>query len=163
LSDKIQDENSKSYFQDYYPERFSHCYGCGKLNDNGLHIKSYWDGNESVATFQPKPYHTALPGFVYGGLIASLIDCHGTGTASAAAYRKRGQEMGTEPVQRYLTGSINVRYLHPTPIDALLELRGTIDKIEERKITVTITVSANEKVCATGEVIAIKVPDHLFN
>ena len=72
-------------FQDYYPEDVAHCFGCGRLNEHGHHIKSYWDGDETVARFVPRPYHTAIPGYVYGGLIASLIDCHGTGTAAAAA------------------------------------------------------------------------------
>jgi len=31
-------------FQDYYPHELSHCYGCGRLNEHGLQIKSYWDG-----------------------------------------------------------------------------------------------------------------------
>jgi hypothetical protein len=31
--------------QDYYPDQFAHCYGCGRLNPEGLHIKSYWDGD----------------------------------------------------------------------------------------------------------------------
>jgi len=77
-------------FQDYYPDDVSHCFGCGKLNEKGHQIKSYWDGDETVAVFEPEPYHTAIPGYVYGGLIASLIDCHGTGTAAAAAYREGG-------------------------------------------------------------------------
>ncbi|HEM61758.1 MAG TPA: PaaI family thioesterase, partial [Chloroflexi bacterium] len=74
-------------FQDYYPDDLSHCYGCGRLNEYGHQIKSYWDGEETVCTFLPEPYHTAIPGFVYGGLIASLIDCHSTATAAAAKYR----------------------------------------------------------------------------
>ena len=74
-------------FQDYYTDDLSHCYGCGRLNDHGLHLKSYWENDESVAIFHPKQYHTAFPGYVYGGLIASLIDCHGIGTAAAAANR----------------------------------------------------------------------------
>ena len=74
-------------FQDYYPDSMAHCYGCGRLNEYGHQIKSYWDGDESVCHFQPKSYHIAIPGYVYGGLLASLIDCHGTGTAAAAAYR----------------------------------------------------------------------------
>lgn len=78
------------YFQDYYPDELSHCYGCGRLNEHGLQIKSAWDGEETVAYFTPRPYHTAIPGYVYGGLLASLIDCHGTGTASAAATEPRG-------------------------------------------------------------------------
>jgi len=72
-------------FQDYYPDDLSHCFGCGRLNEYGHRIRSFWDGDESIAEFTPEPYHTAIPGFVYGGLLASIIDCHGTGTASATA------------------------------------------------------------------------------
>ena len=70
--------------QDYYPEEIAVCYGCGRLNENGLQIKSYWEGDESVCRFKPRPYHTAFPGYAYGGLVASLIDCHATGTAATA-------------------------------------------------------------------------------
>ena len=80
-------------FQDTYPENVAHCYGCGRLNEHGHQIKTYWDGDETVTRFQPHPEHTAIPGFVYGGLIASLIDCHSTGTAAAAAYRAEQREM----------------------------------------------------------------------
>jgi hypothetical protein len=69
---------------------------------------SYWDEEETVAIFHPRPYHTAIPGYVYGGLIASLIDCHGTGTASAAAYRKEGREIGADPPLRFVTASLQV-------------------------------------------------------
>jgi hypothetical protein len=62
-------------FQDYYPDELSYCYGCGRLNEQGLKLKSYWDGEETVAVFNPRPYHIAIPGYVYGGLIASIIDC----------------------------------------------------------------------------------------
>ena len=62
-------------FQDYYGENVSHCYGCGSLNRHGHRIKTHWDGDESVTRFTPEPFHTAVPGYVYGGLLASLIDC----------------------------------------------------------------------------------------
>ena len=75
---------SEKAFQDTYPDNLSHCYGCGRLNPEGLQLKSYWDGEETVAHFRPRPSHMAIPGYVYGGLLASLIDCHGTGSASAA-------------------------------------------------------------------------------
>ena len=48
-------------FQDYYADDTSHCYGCGRLNADGLQIKSYWDGDESVCYFEPRPYHKAIP------------------------------------------------------------------------------------------------------
>ena len=149
-------------FQDYYPDYFSHCYGCGRMNEHGLQIKSYWDGDEAVARFLPKPYHTAIPGFVYGGLIASLIDCHSTGVAAAAAYRAEGREMDTEPPHRYLTASLHVDYLRPTPIDGLLEVRATVKEIKGRKVVIASTVSADGEVCARGEVVAVQVPDHLI-
>ena len=108
-------------FQDYYPEYFAHCYGCGSMNELGHQIKSFWDGEESVCHFQPKPYHTAIPGYVYGGLLASLVDCHGTGTAAAAGYRAENRAMDTEPPLRYLTASLHVDYLKPTPLGPVLE------------------------------------------
>ena len=88
---------SEKAFQDYYPDALSHCYGCGRLNEHGLQLKSYWDGEETVAVFHPQPYHMAIPGYVYGGLLASIIDCHGTGTAAAAAYRAEQRAMDTQP------------------------------------------------------------------
>jgi len=82
-------------FQDYYPDELSHCYGCGRLNEHGLKIRSYWDGQEAVAVLEPMPYHIGIPGYVYGGLIASVIDCHCIGTASAAALRAEGRNIET--------------------------------------------------------------------
>ncbi len=149
---------SERAFQDYYPDDLSHCYGCGRLNEHGLHIRSFWDGEESVAVFQPRPYHTAVPGYVYGGLIASLIDCHGTGTAAAAAYRAAGREMGTEPAYRYVTAALKVNYLKPTPL-AELEVRGRVKEIKGRKTVVETEVRAGGVVCAGGEVVAVQMPE----
>jgi acyl-coenzyme A thioesterase PaaI-like protein len=146
-------------FQDYYPGDFAMCYGCGRLNEHGLQIKSYWDGEEAVCTFTPKPYHTAVPGFVYGGLIASLIDCHGTGTAAAAAYRARGRAWDSEPPLRFVTGSLHVDYLRPTPIEGPLELRARVKEIKGRKVVVSTTVSVHGEVCARGEVVAVEIPE----
>ena len=100
--------NDAKAFQDYYPEELSHCYGCGRLNEQGYQLKSRWDGDESVASFTPQTYHIAIPGYVYGGLIASLIDCHGTGTAAAAAYRAAGRAMDTLPALRFVTAALQV-------------------------------------------------------
>jgi acyl-coenzyme A thioesterase PaaI-like protein len=137
----------------------AHCYGCGRLNEHGHQIKSYWDGEESVAHFTPEPYHTAIPGYVYGGLIASLIDCHSTGTAAAAAYRAENRAMDTLPALRYLTASLHVDYLKPTPLGVTLELRGQVKEIKGRKAVITTTLSADGELCARGEVVAVQVPE----
>ena len=149
-------------FQDYYPAELSYCYGCGRLNEHGLQLKSHWDGDETVAIFYPKSHHIAIPGYVYGGLIASIIDCHGTGTAAAAAYRAEGREMGTEPPRRFVTASLRVEYLRPTPLGVPLEVRGMVEEIKERKVVVTATVSAEGEVCARGEVVAVRMPEHMM-
>ncbi len=149
-------------FQDYYTDGMSHCYGCGRLNEHGMQIKSCWDGNESVCVFDPKPYYTAMPGYVYGGLIASLIDCHATGTAAAAAYRAEGREMDTDPPLRFVTASLHVDYLRPTPIDKPLELRGQVREIKDRKVVVAVTLTAGGEICARGEVVAVKIPEYLI-
>ncbi len=149
-------------FQDYYPPELSHCYGCGRLNEQGYHIRSFWDGEESVAVFTPRPYHIAIPGFVYGGLLASLIDCHGTGTAAAAAYRAENRSMDTEPPLRFVTASLKVDYLKPTPLGVPLEVRGRVKDIKGRKVTVTASISAGGITCVTGEVIAVQVPPEMI-
>jgi acyl-coenzyme A thioesterase PaaI-like protein len=153
---------TQSAFQDYYPPAMNQCYGCGQHNPHGLQIRSFWDGEESVCRFKPQPYHTAIPGLVYGGLIASLIDCHSTGTAAAAVYRHEGRAMDTHPPIRCLTGSLHVDYLRPTPIDAELEVRARVKEIKGRKVVVTSTLSANGEVCARGEVVAVQAPPHLI-
>ena len=148
-------------FQDYYPEHMSHCYGCGSLNEHGHQIKTFWDGEESVTHFTPKDHHIAIPGFTYGGLLASLIDCHGTGTAAAAAYRAEGREMDTEPAHRFLTASLHVDYLKPTPLGIELEIRGKVKEIKGRKVVIEEWIIANGEITVRGEVVAVEVPDKL--
>jgi acyl-coenzyme A thioesterase PaaI-like protein len=146
-------------FQDYYPDNVAQCYGCGSQNHHGHQIKTHWEGEESVTRFTPEPYHTAIPGYAYGGLIASLIDCHSTGTAAAAMYRAEGREMDTLPPFRFVTGSLHVDYLKPTPIDGALELRGRVKEIRGRKVIVETTVFAQGVATARGEVVAVQMPE----
>ena len=151
----------KKGIQDYYPEGWSHCYGCGSLNEHGHQIKSYWDdeNGETHAVYLPKPHYTAIPGFVYGGLIASLVDCHGTGTAAAAVYHAEGRAMDTEPAVRFVTGSLHVDYLKPTPLGVPLHLSGLVIEFKGRKVVIAIDVSANNVITARGQVVAVQVPD----
>ena len=145
-------------FQDHYPESVAHCYGCGRLNAHGHQIKTVWDGDETVTRFTPQPYHMSVPGFAYGGLIASLIDCHSTGTAAAAMYRQAGRDLDTLPAFRFVTGSLHVDYLAPTPIDAVLELRARVKEIKGRKVTLDVRLSAKGVLCARGEVVTVQMP-----
>lgn len=146
-------------FQDLYPEDYSHCYGCGRLNRDGLQIKTVWEGDESVTRYTPRPYHTAIPGFVYGGLLASLLDCHGTGTAAAAAARAQGRAIDSDPPLRYVTASLKVDYLKPTPMGVPLEIRGRATEVKGRKVVVHSTLFANGVTTVRSEVVAVQMPD----
>ncbi len=142
-------------FQDHYPDEFSNCYGCGRLNDQGLQIKSHWDGDETVCRFTPdSKYSGGFPGFVYGGMIASLMDCHGAATASAAKAREEGKPLG-----RFVTASLKVDFRAPTPIDTELEIRGKVTEIKGRKVLVDLTLSALGKLCAEGSAVMVQIPD----
>ncbi len=152
----------KLAFQDYYPDDVAHCYGCGKLNEKGHQIKTYWDGEETVTKFTPKEYHTAIPGYVYGGLLASLIDCHGTGSAAAAMYKHEGRGMDSDPPLRFVTAQLNVTYLKPTPLGPELVLRGKIREVKGKKVVVEISLYAENDLCVRGEVIAVKMPEVLL-
>jgi acyl-coenzyme A thioesterase PaaI-like protein len=118
-----------------------------------------WDGDETVTHFTPKPYHTSIIGYAYGGLIASLIDCHSTGSAAAAMYRQAGRDMDSLPAFRFVTGSLHVDYLKPTPIEGELEIRGRIKEIKGRKVVVETTVYAGGVATVRGEVVAVQMPE----
>lgn len=149
-------------FQNHYPDNVSHCYGCGRNNHDGHQIKTVWEGDETVTRFKPEPFHTSMPGFAYGGLIASLIDCHSTGTAAAAMYRSENRDMDSLPAFRFVTGSLHVDFLKPTPIDAELVIRGRVKEIKGRKVVVETTVSAGDVITARGELVAIQMPDSMM-
>lgn len=142
-------------FQDHYPDEFAHCYGCGRLNEGGLQIKSYWDGDETICRFTPDAkYSGGFPGFLYGGMIASLLDCHGAATASAAKARVENKPLG-----RFVTASLTVNFRAPTPINTELEVRGKVTEIKGRKVLVDLTLSAGGKLCAEGSAVMVQIPE----
>jgi acyl-coenzyme A thioesterase PaaI-like protein len=147
------------YFQENYSEDFSHCYGCGTQNEHGHQIKSYWEGDTSICRYKPEPHHTAIPGFVYGGLIASLIDCHSTGTGAAALYEEQVKEKPDRPYPRCVTASLNVDYIKPTPIDCELILKGRVFHLEGRKVIISVDLFAKDQLCARGEATVVQVPE----
>ncbi len=147
--------------QDHYPDEFAWCYGCGRLNEHGHHLRSFWVGDGTEARFTPQPHHISLPGWVNGGLLASLVDCHGTGTAAAAAYRAEGREMGTDPPHRFVTASLKVDFAKPTPLGPELFLKGRVLVAGARKVVVEVTISAEGVETVRGEVVAVEMPERM--
>jgi len=148
--------------QDYYPEDVAHCYGCGRLNEEGIQLKTVWEGDDTVSRYTPRSYHTAIPEYVYGGLIASLLDCHGTGGAAAASLRREGREIGDGEAPRFVTASLHVEFLKPTPLGPELEVRGKILEITNKKVILDETLSANGVITAKARVVAVKMPEEMI-
>lgn len=140
--------------QHRYAEDLSNCYGCGKNNEKGLHIETHWNGEQGLARFTPRPEHIALPGYVYGGMLASLVDCHGVATAAAAA----ASEADEEQLARYVTASLHVDFLRPTPLGPELELKARVKERRGRKVVVEVEIWALDQLRVRGEVVAAPMP-----
>ncbi len=146
--------------QDYYPDEFAHCYGCGHKNHEGHQIKSFPDGDEAVCHYTPDPkYSGGFPGNIYGGMIASLLDCHSAATAAYLKHREEGLDLDTTPPHRFVTASLKVDFLKPAPSETVFELRAHAAEIKGRKVIVLSTLSANGEVKAKGEAVMVKIPD----
>lgn len=144
--------------QDHWPE--ATCYGCGPANPHGHQIKSYWsdDGLAIEATFSPQPQHNAgFPNVMYGGLAASLIDCHSIWTAIAFAYQAEGRALASLPAITYVTGELKAKYIKPTPLDVPAQLRAWVVGEVGRKTRVLCELSAGGIVTVTGDVIAVRI------
>ena len=143
--------------QDLYPDDLAHCYGCGKNNPQGLQLKTFLVGNETISRYTPDSRYIAIPGSVYGGLIASLFDCHGTGSAAAFICRAENIPLENTIDVRCVTASLKVDFKRMTPMGVELELRGKLRSLSGRKVIVDMTLSANGEMCATGEILAIRI------
>jgi acyl-coenzyme A thioesterase PaaI-like protein len=137
-----------------------HCFGCGALNAHGLHIKSRWEEGEFVCVWQPRPEHIGFPGYVYGGTIASVVDCHAIWASLSAHCREAGHDLSSGPPPfGVVTGSLHVNYLKPARVAQALELRARIVEHGERKSLVACSVRQGLVECATAEIITVRVKE----
>ena len=133
------------------------CYGCGARNPHGLHIKSTWDGDDLVCHWQPEQYHIGHPGYVYGGTVASVVDCHCIWTALAQYCRETGHRLEEgSPAFVFVTGSLKINFLKPVPIEGEMVLRARVLDAGERKTIVGCRVFHSDVERATAEVVAVR-------
>jgi acyl-coenzyme A thioesterase PaaI-like protein len=144
--------------QDTYPEDFAHCFGCGRYNQAGHQLKTFAAGDETITEHEPAPIYTGAGEFAYGGLIASLIDCHSAGSAAIFWMHAHHREVGTGPAPRFVTARLEVDYIAPTPL-RLLRLEGRADEVGERKVIVTTDLISGNAVTARGRAVLVKVPE----
>ena len=144
--------SKKTAIQDLYPNDFAHCFGCGNRNSSGHRLKSYIEGESVVAHFTPSPHHMSVPGFVYGGLLASLVDCHAMATAASSG-------IVDNVAPRYVTAVLHVEYLKPTPLGPELEIRGHATERSARKAIVELTVTVEGIVTVRANAVAVRIPE----
>ena len=135
-----------------------HCFGCGALNAHGLRIKSHWEDEDMVCRWRPEPFHIGYPGFVYGGTVASVVDCHCIWTAMASLCRATGHDLDDgPPAFAFVTGKLSVSYLKPMAIEQEMELRARVTDCGERKSIVDCRVLQAGVECAHAEVITVRM------
>lgn len=134
------------------------CFGCGPANELGLRIQSYVaDDGTVVADWQARPEHEAFDGFVNGGILGTLIDCHSNWTAVAALLARDGGEVAASTV----TAELSVRFRRPTPSNRPLRLTGRAVEIADDRVTVETTLEVDGTVTATGRATFVAVkPGH---
>ncbi|ARN73645.1 PaaI family thioesterase [Oceanicoccus sagamiensis] len=142
----------------------NHCYGCGPENEQGLQLKSYRrEDGITVATFIPAAHHNAGPKhFLNGGIQATILDCHGICAALGDAYYRAGRDVGEGEMMWYATGHMAVSYQKPVPVDQPVELTAEIVSTAEKKTEVSCQLLSGGEVCATAEIIAVKVPNSWY-
>jgi len=130
------------------------CFGCGPSNEKGLQLKSFPEGDGCVAEFRPQPHHEAFPGVLNAGIIGALLDCHSAWTACWALMRASGAAKPPVPV----TADFHVFLKRPTPLDAVLKIRGKVLEQKQDRCVIEATIEANGKITATctGTFIAVK-------
>jgi acyl-coenzyme A thioesterase PaaI-like protein len=142
--------------QDTYPAEFARCFGCGRLNVHGHRIKTFKSGGLAVTEHEPEPMYTGAADFAYGGLIASLIDCHSAGCAAIFWMEHEGLTMGEAPTPRFVTARLEVDYIAPTPLTTM-RITGRPEEVAQHKVIVTSELSAGGEVTATGRAVMVKI------
>jgi len=130
------------------------CFGCGPGNPQGLQIKSFPDGEETVCEWTPQKHHEAWDGTVSGGICGTLLDCHSNWTAAWHLMRRAGQDHPPSTV----TSEFHVRLKRPTPSDKPLQLRAKIAEISDDRAVVEATISSGGVVTCTCRGVFVAVP-----
>ncbi len=142
--------------QDTYPEDFAHCYGCGAHHETGHRIKTFAADNETITEYTPAPVYTGAGELAYGGIIASMIDCHSTGSAAIFWMKEHHIEIGSEPAARFVTARLEVDFLAPTPL-GMWRLIGRTEEIGDRKVIVETDLQVDGITTARGRAVLVRV------
>jgi acyl-coenzyme A thioesterase PaaI-like protein len=105
--------------------------------------------------FNPTEDHQAFPGMINGGIIGTLLDCHGNWTAAIALMDQDG---ASEPPCT-VTASYSIKLRRPTPFGVTLRVSGEVVEIGEDRAKVMMSLFADGELCATGEGLFVAVKE----
>jgi acyl-coenzyme A thioesterase PaaI-like protein len=131
------------------------CFGCGPANEKGLRIKSFRNDEGLEMEFETSEEHQAFPGIINGGIIGTLLDCHGNWVAAIALMDKSGGKFPPCTV----TASYSIKLKRPTPLNSKLLIQGRVVEIDTESVKVELILKADEKVCATGEGLFVAIDE----
>lgn len=124
------------------------CFGCGPGNAKGLRLKSFPSEDGLVrATFRPWPEHDNGAGYLNGGIIATLLDCHSAAAVVLAAERRGLPPDGSLP---FVTAAIDVRYRRPAPLQEPVHLVAHVVSVGDSEIVVDAELWWQDKVRANA-------------
>ena len=149
----MEHQHSISVQDKYAPN--SICFGCGPANKKGLQIKSFKTEKGLEMEFETKIEHQAFPGIINGGIISTLLDCHGNWAATMALMEQNEEEIPPCTV----TATFSLKLRRPTPLGTKLEIIATVRELSEDRANVEMTLQANGKICATGEGLFVAVKE----
>jgi acyl-coenzyme A thioesterase PaaI-like protein len=124
------------------------CFGCGQANAKGFRLRSYREGELTVAEFTPRPEHDNGFGFVNGGIIATVLDCHGAAVVLSEAADRDWRAADDAPLP-FITSGFEVRFLRPTPLGPTLRLVASPVSVSEDEIVVDADLELESKTRAT--------------
>ncbi|WP_028658735.1 PaaI family thioesterase [Nocardioides insulae] len=127
------------------------CFGCGPANPKGLRLRSFPAGDGTVvAQFLPWPEHDNGGGFLNGGIIATLLDCHSAAAVHHTAY-DHGWRAPDGSKLAYVTAGLDVRYRRPAPLSEQVELVAETLEASEDAITARVRLEWEGKTRAEAE------------
>ena len=151
--DNMEEGDDRSVQEIFAPT--SICFGCGPANEEGLRIRSFRTEEGLEMVFNPLEEHQAFPGMINGGIIGTLLDCHGNWTAAIGLMDRSGI---SEPPCT-VTASYSVKLRKPTPFGVALRITGEITSMDDDRAEVRMALYAEDEMCATGKGLFVAVAE----
>jgi acyl-coenzyme A thioesterase PaaI-like protein len=122
----------------------------GQMNPIAPPVSYEYGTNSITAAVRFHEGYQGPPACVHGGVVASLLD-----DALGRTRHLTGRNC--------VTGSLNITYKRPTPINADLVVKARIEEILERKFRVTGEIIYDSQITASAEAVFVFLDDKKFN